>query len=171
MSWLDFVARTVLGGIALLGCLLLAGFGYVAVVTYVESRTRYDRHNSDYRYVTQQLKPSADGGWAAGAIDLHRINGGNWQILCVIGAYESPETLGAEAARRQIALVSMERIAIGTFAASEIDEGEGAIAFVDGQGRGRVVLIDGFERLIPQNGTRCFSQDTREVTLPIPRDP
>jgi hypothetical protein len=48
-----------------------------------------------------------------------------------------------------------------------VEESEGAISFLDKAGRGKTVLIDGFERVAGQHDRKCYGPDIPEITLPI----
>ena len=105
---------------------------------------------------------------AANTIDLSRINQGNWQFICVIGAYNDPaQILRQEARGRGIIIKHVEPVTTKFLGLSPVEESEGAIAFVDQSGVGRTILIDGFERLVGQHGRSCFGPETKEIVLPL----
>jgi hypothetical protein len=134
---------------------------------------RYDNDNSDYRYVTSRVIPTAVQvpglvTWQRNTIDLRSINGGDWQFICVIGAYNDPiDVLRKEANRRALTLTTVDSVSTKFLGLSPVEEGEGAISFVDRAGRGRTVLINGFERLAWQSDKECYGPETGEILLPI----
>lgn len=140
----------------------IVGVGLAATV-YFDVFSRYDRASPDYRYVMARLSAAKPA-----SIEPKSINNGDWQILCVIGAYNDPvNILRNEATARNVQVNSIEPAATQSFGISPIEENEGAISFIDGGGRGRTVLIDGFERIARQHVYRCFSHDTGPINLPI----
>jgi hypothetical protein len=138
------------------------GFGLLLMLTVkLENQKRYDRDDPTYKYVTQRIE-------AGGKIELARINGGDWQVVCFIGAYNDPaEVLLEQAGKRKIKISKIDSVNKQFLGISPVEETEGAISFVDGSGHGRTILIDGFERLTAQHGRPCFGRDTKEITLPI----
>jgi hypothetical protein len=152
--------------------LLLIPAALIAWLKFFE-RDRYDRDGTDYRYLTSELMPAEKQSlglvqWESASIDTGKINGGDWQFICVIGAYNDPVAiLAREAARRSIAVSSIDPVPTQTLGLSPVEENEGAISFIDGTGRGRTILIDGFQRIAGQHGRFCFGRETATVVLPL----
>jgi hypothetical protein len=122
------------------------------------SHQRYDREDPDYRYIVGQVSEAG----RPKTLDLSKINGGDWQVLCVIGSYKNAgQVLRDEAGRRQIELDSIDRDLVF------LDDPESAVAFVDGSGRGRIILIGDFQHLTSQHTHQCFGPETREIVLPL----
>ena len=142
---------------------LLAGPASCVLIAMYERATRYDRESDDYRYVKSALA----SGLPSRSLDVQKINRGDWQFICVIGAYNDPvRILREEAARRRVPVASVDAVETQFWGLSPVEENESAISFVDGSGRGRTILIDGFEVLTGQHGKECFGPETREIILP-----
>src|SRR5690606_11543937 len=74
---------------------------------------RFDEANPDDEYVTSIISAARAEGDEDGLIvlDLRRINRGEWQFLCVIGAESDPAAiLSAQAGRRSIRLEGVDSI-------------------------------------------------------------
>jgi hypothetical protein len=129
-----------------------------------EETARYNRNSADYKYVTDRVQ----AGWRKNAVELAKFNNGDWQFICFIGAHNDPvKILREEAQRRGVAVTKVDPVRRQPPAVDPLDESEGAISFVDKEGRGRNVLIDGADRLAGSRGHRCFGRETQEVTLPL----
>jgi hypothetical protein len=165
--------------------ILLLGVPVVLLLTFVlivivgeivgaawDAATRYDRENADYKYITSKIvKDESALGWAAASVDLRAINNGDWQFVCVIGAYNDPEKiLRREATARGVAVKEIDPVPYQRKfgALAPVEENEGAISFVDREGRGRTILIEGFMRLVGEHGNKCFGKDASVITLPLP---
>jgi len=129
-----------------------------------EEGARYDKKNPDYKYVTDLIQLD----WRKSAVDLGKINGGDWQLMCVVGGTSDPmKILRAEAEKRGIKIGKVEPVRRQGTSADPLDDSEGAIAFVNNAGLARALLIDGQERLAKVRGHRCFGREIQEVTLPL----
>jgi hypothetical protein len=129
-----------------------------------EEGARYDKTNPDYKYVTNQIQLD----WRKSAVDLGRINGGDWQLICVVGGTSDPmKILREEAGKRGVTIAKIEPVRRQSTSGDPLDDSEGAIAFVSRSGLARALLIDGHERLAKLRGHRCFGRETQEVTLPL----
>lgn len=129
-----------------------------------DGATRYDRGHPDYKYVTSQFK----AGSKSASIDLRVINQGDWQVICVIGGYNDPVVILDEgAAARGITFQKIDPVPTQVLGIAPVEENEGAISFIDGAGRGRTILINGFERLARQHAYACHGKGTGEITLPV----
>jgi hypothetical protein len=163
--WLALAVATLLLGPPL--------FLVVAVVSeFLNEAPRYDPKNPDYDYVTHQVREDPaqrpEAPWIPGEVDLSKINGGDWQFVCVIGAYNDPaKRLADEAARRAIAIKKIDVVPEPALGITPVEEYEGAVSFIDGAGHGRTVLINGFERLACQHGWECYGKETNVITLPL----
>jgi hypothetical protein len=99
-------------------------------------------------------------------IDLSRINGDDWQLLCVFGGYTDPVRLvRKEASERGIDIRTMDLVFPLLFQPEPVAEGEAAISFVDREGRGRTIMIRHGSQLIDY--CACFGRETKAVSLPI----
>lgn len=86
----------------------------------------------------------------------------------MIGPYNDPATvLREEAARRQLIVREIDPVPTMVWGISPVEESEGAISFLDKAGRGKTVLVDGFERVAGQHDRKCYGPDVLEISLPI----
>jgi hypothetical protein len=170
------VRKIVLG--LLIGVLLLVVLPIAILAIYVAyelayQSARYERDNPDYKYITSRVLEAAYQApglvsWQRAPIDTSQINGGDWQLICVIGPYKDPVAiLREEAARRQLRISEIDFVPTKFLGLSPVEESEGAISFLDKAGRGKTVLIDGFERVAGQHDYKCYGRDVHEITLPI----
>lgn len=133
---------------------------------------RYDRNNPNYQLIASLVREEVglpgQPGFKRAPLELDRLNGGDWQFLCVIGGYNDPvKILRDEAARRGVTLSQVDPVKTQFLGLHPVEEDEGAISFVDEAGRGITILIDGFERLAGQHDKRCFGRETKVIFLPI----
>jgi hypothetical protein len=158
------LAKAVVACVVLLIALPIACILSINRMIVLDQTVRYDRNNVDYQYVASVARAQSD----VRKLDLKRINGGDWQFICIIGGYNDPaKILREQADKRRIVVSSIEEVEASFFGLSPVEESEGAISFVDGVGRGRTLLVDGFELLAGQHGLKCFGPETREISLPI----
>ena len=126
---------------------------------------RFDLQDADYRYIDA----AAGGKGQPRAVDITRINGGDWQVLCVIGSYNNAlQILRDEAERRRIGLVSMAPVHMSAPDLVHLDDPHSAVAYVDASGRGKIVLFTDFRWLTHQHYHQCYGPETREVVMPPP---
>jgi hypothetical protein len=162
----------VVGALAVLAVPAIGGLGLMTWLKFADAN-RYGRDGTDYHYVTSEIvqmetvKPGLVQ-WRNVSINPHRINGDDWQFMCVIGAYNDPvEILTQEAIRRSIDVSSIDPVPTQALGLAPVEENEGAISFVDGKGRGRTILIDGFQRVAGQHARHCFGREVTTMTLPF----
>ena len=151
--------------------LLLAVILFEILGNVWDAATRYDRGNADYKYITSKIvRDDSALGWAEAEVDLRVINNGDWQFICLIGAYSDPvEILRKEARTRRVAIREIDPVPsqYGTAVLAPVEENESAISFVDREGHGKTILINGPERLVGEHGNKCFDKDTSIITLPL----
>lgn len=156
--------RTIIKVLALVAAVLMVPPAACILLMSYNSATRYDRNSADYRYVASIARDKAQGR----KLDLKRINGGDWQFVCVIGAYNDPvKILREQADRRGVAVAAVDPVEKQFLGLSPVEENENAISFVDDAGRGRTMLVDGFEALAGQHARKCFGRDAGEIGLPV----
>lgn len=139
----------------------VVGFAVLAI----QHRLLFDRSHPDYVYVTTLVPKSGE----AATIDLRRLNGGDWQFVCFIGAYSDPEkVIPAEAGRRGLEVRTVDRVPVSWLGRvlGGLEEGTNAVSVLDRSGRGRTVPIDG-EKLSGGHGCDCFGPETTEVRVPL----
>jgi hypothetical protein len=158
LTWLRrgvVVVAAAAAAVVIVGCVLLV---FIVIDGKREDARRYDPDDANYRYVTSRLGTT---------IDFGEFNAGDWQFLCVIGAYNDPvKILQEEAVKRNVEITSIDPVKTIFMGIAPIEETEGAISFIDRSGRGRTVLIDGFERITQQHGNVCFGRDHQQIELP-----
>jgi hypothetical protein len=131
---------------------------------------RYHVTSPDYIYITSRVKlapPTPGRTCLPATVDLRKINGGDWQFLCILGGYSHPdEVLSREAATRGVKVSTIDPVPEGFLGIDPVEEFESAISFVDRSGHGRTILFDG-AFLTGQFGQKCFGPDAAEVVLPF----
>jgi len=157
---MNAAARFLFWVVIVIGGFLVAVVALIALLVLPDTG-RYDRANPEYRYVMSRVlaeKPAT--------IQLHTINGDDWQFLCLLGPYSDPvKVMRAEATRRKLAVTSIDPVPPKSFGIAPVEETESAISFLDRAGRGRTVLVD---RIIPMGQrTNCYGRDVEEIALPI----
>jgi hypothetical protein len=165
-----WVSATLFGGIALL---FVAGMGFLAYSWRLEA-ARFDLSNPDYLYLAALVKegPKVPGitYYLPATVSLKHLNGGDWQLICLIGGYSDPEEiLSQEAAKRGVWARVIEPVERHPSGLTVVEEHEGAISLVDGTGRGKTILIPTGVMLAAesQGFFECFGPETDEITLPI----
>jgi hypothetical protein len=85
-------------------------------------------------------------------INLHTIDGDDWQFICVLGPYSDPKkVMRAEATRRKLAVTSIDLVPAQT----QLKKRRAQSRFLNGPAKSVIPI-----------GTNCYSRDVGEIALP-----